>query len=161
MKVLGIDPGYARMGWGVVDFHGDTSYVAHGCIETHKDTLFPNRLKQIGEELEEIIGEYKPDRIAVEDLYFKQSTTTALKVAQARGVLFYIAAKYEIPIDEMQPTQVKQGLTGYGKADKAQMQMMVKLQLKLAEIPKPDDAADALAVAIVGAVCHRSLALPT
>jgi len=161
IRVLGLDPGYARCGWGVVDYSGDTTYVAHGCFETHKDEKFENRLKIIGEALEKVIEEYKPDRIAIEELFFAKSTTTALKVCHARGVLFFIAAKFGIPIDEMKPSQVKQGLTGYGKADKSQMQMMVKLQLKLQTVPQPDDAADALAVAIVGAVCHRTLALPT
>ena len=161
MRVLGIDPGYARCGWGIVDFNGDTAYVAHGCFETSKNDKFEDRLKLIGEELEKVILEFKPERIAVEELYFAKSTTTALNVCHARGVLFFIAAQHGIPIDEMKPSQVKQGLTGYGKADKSQMQMMVKLQLKLQDIPQPDDAADALAVAIVGAVCHKSLALPS
>ncbi len=161
MRVLGLDPGYARCGWGIVDYEGDTKHVAHGCFETHKDEVFPDRLKKIGEELVKVIEEFKPDRIGVEELFFAKSTTTALKVCHARGVLLFIAAQYGIPVDEMKPSQVKQGLTGYGRADKSQMQGMVKLQLKLVDIPKPDDAADALAVAIVGAVCYRSLVLPT
>lgn len=157
MRVLGIDPGYARCGWGVVELAGEPKYVAHGCFETSSDLDFEKRLLFLGDSCAEVIEKYQPDQMAMETIYFKQSTTTALKVAQARGVLFYVAAKHGLLIDEMTPTQVKTNLTGYGKADKAQMQQMVKLQLHLKEIPQPDDAADALAVAICGVLCSRSI----
>lgn len=159
MRVLGIDPGYARCGWGIVELKGDPVYVAHGCIETPSTWKPHIRLRHIGDACAQIIASYVPTRMAMETLYFKQSTTTALGVAQARGVLFYIAAVHGLDIDEMTPTQVKTSVTGYGKADKLQMQEMVRLQLRLAAIPTPDDAADALAVAICGAVCSRSLRL--
>lgn len=155
MRVLGIDPGYARCGWGVVEMERDPKYVAHGCFETSAGTDFEKRIQFIGEECLKVIEQYRPDRLAIETIYFKQSTTTALKVAQVRGVIFYIAAQAGLVIDEMSPLEVKSHLTGYGNADKLQVQQMVKMQLSLRAVPQPDDAADALAVCISAALCNR------
>lgn len=157
--VLGIDPGYARCGWGVVSYDSDVRYVAHGCIETPSSDVFSARLYTIGQEIGDVIQEFTPNRIAIEELYFKQNTTNALGVVHARGVLCYIAHKYGICVDSIQPSQVKQSVAGYGKADKRQVQEMVKIQFGLKEIPRPDDSADALAVAMTGAFCYRTLSL--
>lgn len=153
ITILGIDPGTATTGWGVIrENKGNCEVVAFGAIETskHKDNV--SRLKEIARDLETLIGTYKPDEVGIEDLFFCNNVTTAIKVAQARGVMLLICARAKLPIGEYTPLQVKQALTGYGKADKFQVQHMVKEFLKLRKIPKPDDAADALAVAI----CHQS-----
>lgn len=151
MTILGIDPGFARVGIGIVKVEkGVCRYVMHACIETHKTTPFPQRLVEIREALDAYLEQYKPERLVMEKLYFKQSVTTAMDVAQARGVILVTCAARGLSLVELMPSQVKAGLTGYGGADKKQMQMMVKMQLNLKEIPKPDDAADALALAICG-----------
>lgn len=151
MKILGLDPGFARLGFGVISAYGNIlKHIVHGCIETKKEKTFGERLVEIGSELEKVIKFYKPDRIVVEKLFFTKNVKTAIAVGEARGVIFYVCSLRKIPIVELTPSQIKMGLTGYGNADKKQMQKMIKLQLCLKEIPKSDDAADALAVAICG-----------
>lgn len=152
LTILGLDPGTAITGWGVIkEFKKEPKLEAFGCIETCKTKCTVDRLREIANDLEEIMRIYKPDEVAVEDLFFFKNLKTAVKVAQARGVLLLTAGKSKIPIAEYTPLQVKQAITGYGRADKAQVQFMVKEVLRLKTIPKPDDAADALAVAI----CHQ------
>ncbi len=150
--ILGIDPGTAITGWGIIkeDKKG-IEMVAYGCIETSKDKTDVQRLKETANDLEAIIKEYQPDEMAIEELFFFKNLKTAIKVAQSRGVLMYVTAQNKVSVDEYTPLQIKQALTGYGRADKKQMQLMVQQVLKLKDIPKPDDAADALAVA----VCHQ------
>lgn len=150
--VIGIDPGYDRCGFGVIQGSGmDWKCLAHGVINTSKENELSIRLAEIAEDFEILLERFSPDLVVIEELFFAQSTTTALKVAEARGVIRMLAARRGITVSEVKPNEVKLGLTGYGKADKAQMQEMVKVTLELSKIPKPDDAADALAVAIVGA----------
>lgn len=150
--ILGLDPGTAITGWGIIIEKKKEPYLkAFGCIETSKHKSNVERLQEIASDLEEIINKYKPDEVAVEDLFFFKNLKTAVKVAQARGVLLLTVAQKHILISEYTPLQIKQALTGYGRADKKQVQEMVKNVLKLKEMPKPDDAADALATAI----CHQ------
>jgi crossover junction endodeoxyribonuclease RuvC len=152
LTILGLDPGTAITGWGVIkEIRKEPKLEAFGCIETSKTKCTVDRLREIARDLEEIIRKYKPDEVAVEDLFFFKNLKTAIKVAQARGVLLLIAGKGKVSVAEYTPLQVKQAITGYGRADKAQVQFMVKNILNLKTIPKPDDAADALAVAI----CHQ------
>ena len=152
IKILGLDPGTAITGWGIITEREKQPVVqAYGCIETHKFKSTCERLGEIAHDLEEIILTYQPDEVAVEDLFFFKNLKTAVKVAQARGVLLLVPTKQKIPVFEYTPLQVKQALTGYGRADKQQIQHMVKNILCLKNIPKPDDAADALAIAI----CHQ------
>lgn len=147
--ILGLDPGTATTGWGVIREEGkNPQLVAFGCIETSKAKSAVERLKEIADDLEELLEVYQPDEVAVEDLFFFKNLKTAVKVAQARGVLLLLAARKKRKIFEYTPLQVKQALTGYGRADKMQVQLMVKQILKLKKIPRPDDAADALAVAL-------------
>jgi crossover junction endodeoxyribonuclease RuvC len=149
IKILGIDPGFGRTGWGVCVGNGSKlKGLAYGCIETMAGEDFSYRLQQIFEDLDYIIKKYKPDVVAVEELFFYKNVTTALKVGHARGVILLSARLANIPIMEFTPLQVKQAISGYGKADKKQVQQMVKTFLGLKELPQPDDAADALAVAI-------------
>ena len=149
MVILGIDPGLATLGWGLIaDHQHKQTLIRYGCIITPPDQPFPMRLLAIRTELEAIIAEYSPDEIAFEELFFARNVTTALTVGAARGVCVSVAARHTNPLYEYTPMQVKQALTGYGRADKKQIQEMVKLLLVLPEIPKPDDAADALAVAL-------------
>ncbi len=151
MKILGIDPGTATTGWGIIEeIKNEPKLVSFGCIETSKHKSDVKRLKEIAGDLKMIIEQYQPDEVAIEDLFFFKNLKTAIKVAQARGVLMVTATNENLPVFEYTPLQVKQALTGYGRADKKQMQWMVKEVLKLKEIPQPDDAADALAVAM----CH-------
>ncbi len=150
-RILGIDPGTATTGYSVIsEQKGKIKILSFGCINTAKYLDDCKRLFEIANDLEEIIKRWKPNEAAVENLYFFKNLKTAITVAQARGVILYKLKKFRIPIFEYTPLQVKQALTGYGKADKKQVQEMVKRVLKLKCIPKPDDAADASAVAI----CH-------
>ncbi|KEO82256.1 crossover junction endodeoxyribonuclease RuvC [Tumebacillus flagellatus] len=152
MRILGIDPGYGRTGYGVVDSIGNRiKSVEYGCIETKPNTPIPDRLVDIYGAVCEVIARLKPEAVAVEQIFFSKSVTTALDVAQARGVVLLAAREAGLPVAEYTPMQVKQSVAGYGKADKKQMQEMVRMFLGLANIPKPDDAADALAVAITHA----------
>jgi crossover junction endodeoxyribonuclease RuvC len=151
MIILGIDPGTATTGYGLVKKEGQKFFfLKYGCILTPAKTPLADRLEAIFEELTELVQEHQPDHIAVEELFFNSNTTTAMSVGQARGVILLAAKKAGLSIFEYTPLEVKMALTGYGRADKKQMQQMVKVLLGLKEIPKPDDAADALAIAI----CH-------
>ena len=150
-RILGIDPGTARVGWGVVDFDNETGQkqaIAYGCIETHKDTKTAQRLFEIKKELQEIISEFKPQKASVEKLFFAKNQTTAMKVSEARGVILLALVENNIDYEEFTPKQVKMNLVGYGHADKKQIQFMVQQILELEETPKPDDAADGLALAL-------------
>lgn len=151
MKILGIDPGYGIMGYGVIEMRGNHfTPVDHGVITTEASMAMPDRLKALYSELMEIISHHEPDEAAVEELFFNTNTRTAILVGQARGVAILACSNSGLPVHEYTPLQIKQALTGYGRADKKQIQMMVKTILNLDKIPKPDDAADALAAAI----CH-------
>jgi len=153
MKILGIDPGTATLGWGVIDvLGGKMEVVAYGHISTEKELALPARLKEIATDLEALLEKYAPEEAAVEELFFSNNQKTIMAVGQARGVILLTLERYGIKIAEYTPLQVKQALTNYGRAEKAQVQLMVKALLKLGSIPKPDDAADALALAI----CHSS-----
>jgi len=149
-RILGIDPGTGILGFGVVDCEvgKPLRMVTGGVISTPAHTPIEIRLEEIFNGLNEIISETKPDEVSIEKLFFTRNVTTAISVAQARGVANLAAQIKKIPIYEYTPNQIKQTLTGYGGADKKQMQEMVRTQLNLQQIPKPDDAADALAAAI-------------
>lgn len=149
MRIIGIDPGTGILGFGVVDIVGNkTRLVTGGVITTPAHTPIDERLEEIFDGLTEIIAETKPEVMSIEKLFFSQNVTTAISVAQARGVAMLTGRKARLPIAEYTPQQIKQTLTGYGKADKKQVQEMVRLQLGLSDVPKPDDCADALAAAI-------------
>lgn len=150
MLSLGIDPGTASLGYGLVREadDGSLSCVQFGVIRTKADTAMPQRLKHIHDELAGLVERYQPDRAAVEELFFARNVTTAITVAQARGVVLLALQNAGLPIAEYKPNAIKQSITGYGGADKSQMQEMVRLLLALERRPRPDDAADALAVAI-------------
>ena len=149
MIVLGIDPGYALMGWGVVEAEGSRmKLINYGCIETKAGVPMQNRLRTLQLGVKDLLNIYRPDDVAFEELFFARNVTTALMVGAARGAAIIAAAEYTENLYEYTPMQIKQAITGYGKADKKQIQQMVKLLLKMDEIPKPDDAADAIACAI-------------
>jgi len=150
---MGIDPGIAILGYGIISIK-DNRYkiIDSGALTTSPELSMPERLSFIYESLIKILELYKPDAYAVEELFFNKNVKTALIVGHARGVILLAASKMNIPIYEYTPLQVKQAIVGYGRADKNQMQQMVKMLLNLKEVPKPDDVADALAVAI----CHGS-----
>ena len=154
MIILGIDPGYATIGYGVIEKNGSfLRAVDYGTIQTPKDESIPVRLAMLDEALTKIIRRFKPDAVSVEELFFNTNITTGIKVAQARGVILVCAIKECGRLYEYTPLQITQALTGNGRADKKQMQYMVKAALNLAQEPKPDDAADALAAAI----CHAGM----
>ncbi len=153
MRILGIDPGYAIVGYGIIDTHRNNAIVDFGVIETPKEDSLPVRLMRIEEALRVLCETYKPDEVAIEELFYFHNQTTVIPVAEARGVLVLTARKYCEKIYEYTPMQIKQALTGNGRADKKQMQFMVKAVLGLEKVPKPDDAADALAVAL----CHSQI----
>jgi len=151
MLTLGIDPGTATMGWGLVEENGSgLRALCHGCIKTSPKKHSSERLSKLFRELKALIRKHEPDHVAVEKLFFGKNAKTAISVGEARGVVLLAACEEGIPITEYTPLQVKMAATGYGKADKHQIQQMVKALLKLDGVPRPDDAADALAVAI----CH-------
>ena len=150
MVILGIDPGYAIIGYGIIDTNKVDMVVDYGAITTPKEDSMPLRLEAIDSSLKYLFDKYKPDVVAVEELFFFKNQKTVIPVAQARGVIILACQKYCGKIYEYTPLQIKQALTGQGRAEKAQVQFMVKAILGLTSIPKPDDAADALAVAI----CH-------
>lgn len=153
MIILGIDPGLAIVGYGVIEFIGNRyRAIDYGCILTESNMHHPDRLKIIYQDLSSLIDKYNPDDVAMEELFFNKNVKTAIKVGQARGVEILAAVNKGKPIYEYTPLQIKQSVAGYGRAGKKQVQEMIKLLLNLREIPKPDDAADALAVAI----CHSS-----
>lgn len=158
MRVLGIDPGIAIAGFGFIDKTGHKlTPVQYGAITTEAHTPQEQRLVQIYESAGALMDKYKPDSVAVEKLFFNRNVTTAFAVGQARGVIILAAAQRGLPVAEYTPLQVKQSVVGYGKAEKRQVQEMVKMFLKLSAIPKPDDVADALAIAI----CHAHSAVLT
>jgi crossover junction endodeoxyribonuclease RuvC len=149
MIILGIDPGTAATGYGAIKKEvNDLKLIEYGCIRTETKFSTAQRLGQLDQQLAKIIRKHKPQKIAVEDIFFFKNLKTAVKVSQARGVILARAARMKIPVTEYTPLQVKQAITSYGRAEKNQVQKMVKVLLSLEEIPKPDDAADALAVAI-------------
>jgi len=150
MILLGIDPGIADLGFGVVekDKNNNLRHIAHGSIKTPAGTPFPERLWCLYIELIKIIDKYKPSAVAIEELFFSKNVKTAMTVSQARGVALLALQSRKVIIKEFKPNQIKQAVTAYGGANKAQVQKMVKMILNLKEIPKPDDAADALAMAI-------------
>lgn len=151
VRVIGIDPGLANTGWGIIESDGIRfKYINHGTIETNNKSDSNQRLTYIYSRLDEILEEYKPTHGGVETLYFAKNVSSALPVAQARGVQLLALGHKNIVTGEYTPIQIKQAVVGNGRADKKQVQEMVKLLLKLKEIPKPDHAADALAAAI----CH-------
>ena len=151
MKILGIDPGYAILGYGVIEKTGNKFRVcSYGAVTTNAHTPMTERLEHLYDSLREIIEDEKPDVAAIEELFFNNNAKTAINVGQARGVAVLACVKGGLEIEEYTPLQIKQALVGYGRADKKQVQTMVKTILNLREIPKPDDTADALAAAI----CH-------
>lgn len=152
MIILGIDPGFATTGFGVIEKqdNGNTVPIDYGVILTPKDESFPVRLAMLEEGMNKLFDKYKPQEIAVEELFFSKNITTGIPVAHARGVILLASVKYSGNLYEYTPMQIKQALTGYGRADKVQMMHVVTSLLHLQKIPRPDDAADALAVAL----CH-------
>lgn len=149
--VLGLDPGFGRLGFGAISVvRGKTCVLDCGIISTSKDTPFGERLVQLADDVETLLKELKPSKIVVEKLFFAKNATTAMQVAEARGVLIYLAAKHKIPVSEYTPSQVKSAVCGNGQADKKAIQKMVKMMLNLKSAPKVDDAADALALALMG-----------
>jgi len=156
--ILGIDPGYAIVGFGLVDSQGNRQkLVACGAINTPARVRLSARLWQIGNDLEELISTFKPDALAIEELFFNNNVTTGIGVAQARGVILMVAEKMGLPIFEYNPSQVKMAVVGYGKAEKKQVMDLTKRILGLASVPKPDDAADAVAIALCHARSSTSL----
>ncbi len=152
MIILGLDPGLATMGYGVIEKQKNDNNVAldYGVVLTPKNESLPVRLAMLEEGVNQILNKYKPDEIAVEELFFVKNITTGIPVAHARGVMLLTCIKYCGKLYEYTPNQIKMSLTGYGRADKLQMQQVVTSLLHLSKIPRPDDAADALAVAL----CH-------
>lgn len=150
-RILGIDPGIADTGYGIISQDtGTLTSVCYGSITTPSTASMTDRLVSLEHDLDLIITQYQPQLVAIEKLFFNRNVTTALIVGQARGVVLLVCGRHHLPIIELTPSQVKQSISGYGKADKRQVQMMVKIILNLPELPHPDDAADALAIAIGG-----------
>lgn len=151
MRILGIDPGVATVGFGVIDSErGTQKMIQYGAITTSAGLPLATRLVQIAQDLEQLITQFQPDEIAIEELFFSKNITTGIAVAHARGVILYTAERLRVPVYEYTPMQVKQAVVGYGLAEKQQIMDMTRRLLKLKAIPRPDDAADALAIAI----CH-------
>lgn len=160
MIILGIDPGFAIVGVGVIQYKGNKfSVIDHYAITTKAGLPLEERLKLIYEGIEEVIKKYNPDCMAIEELFFNNNAKTAIQVGQARGVILLGAVNCGIPIYEYTPLQVKQSVVGYGRADKTQVQQMTKSLLNLTKVPKPDDVADALALAICHAHSHKMVNL--
>lgn len=157
MVILGIDPGLAIVGWGVIESNrGVLRPLAYGAITTPAHTDIESRLLMIRNDLKDIIDRYKPDEMAIEELFFNTNITTGIAVAEARGVILCTAHEFGVKISEYTPLQVKQAVVGYGKADKHQVISMVTSILKLKQPPKPDDTADAIAIAICHSQCAGS-----
>ena len=149
MRIIGIDPGTAIVGYGIIEFDKNKyTTIDYGVITTDKKLAMEERLLIIFEKLEELLDKYKPEYMAIEDLFYFKNNKTVISVAQARGIIILAAKKRNIPVSSYTPLQVKIGITGYGKAEKKQIQQMTQKFLSLDEIPKPDDAADGLAIAI-------------
>ncbi|HAJ97603.1 MAG TPA: crossover junction endodeoxyribonuclease RuvC [Ruminococcus sp.] len=158
MRILGIDPGYAIVGFGVVEYSGVKFVpIEYGAFITEAHTSFTERLCNIDDDMLEVLRRYQPDCVAIEKLYFQNNQKTAIDVAQARGILILEASKQKIPVFEYTPLQVKQAVVGYGKAEKRQVMDMTRRILALKQIPKPDDAADALAIAICHGHCCKGI----
>ncbi len=156
MIILGIDPGIAIVGYGLIKMDGNKlTMLEYGCINTSSKSDTPTRLKVIYDEISDIIKEYNPSELAIEELFFNKNVKTAITVGQARGVEILAAANNGLEIYEYTPLQIKQAVVGYGRAEKHQIQEVVKMILNLNQIPKPDDAADALAVAICHSFAHK------
>ena len=157
MRVLGIDPGYAIVGWGVVDYQGNRfSPVGFGAVTTAAGVDFEKRLEQVYQGVKEVFETYRPEALSIEKLFYQHNQTTVIGVAEARGVILLAAAQAGVPIFEYTPMQVKQSVSGYGMAVKKQVQEMTRILLHLSTVPKPDDTADALAMAITHCHCARS-----
>lgn len=151
VRILGIDPGFAITGYSIIDYVGNHfSLITSGAITTDAGTSFPLRLEKLFDDLNTIIDEYHPEAVSVEELFFNNNAKTAINVAQARGVILVAARKKNIPTYEYTPLQIKQAVVGYGRADKIQVQKMVKTILKVEKLPKLDDTTDSMAAAI----CH-------
>ncbi|MBQ9171768.1 crossover junction endodeoxyribonuclease RuvC [Candidatus Saccharibacteria bacterium] len=150
MKILGIDPGIGRCGFGLIETRtrADAKALDFGVVTTTENAPLPGRLLELYESLQEVFETCKPDVVSVEKLFFSKNITTGIAVAEARGIVLLVAEQHKLPVYEYTPNEIKKTLTGYGSADKPQMQEMVKLHLNLEQKPKPDDAADALAAAI-------------
>ncbi|MDD3035700.1 MAG: crossover junction endodeoxyribonuclease RuvC [Candidatus Saccharimonadaceae bacterium] len=156
MRIIGIDPGTGILGFGVIDADKDKfQLVDAGVIKTPPHTPLNDRLNEIFDGLNQIINETKPDVMSIEKLFFAQNTTTAMSVSHARGVAMLVGQRNNLKIAEYTPLQIKQTITGYGKADKKQVQEMVRIRLRLKKVPKPDDMADALAAAITHSLMTR------
>jgi crossover junction endodeoxyribonuclease RuvC len=156
MTIMGIDPGIGRVGWGIISENKfKQQLIEVGCLETDPKLTEEKRLKQVHAFIRELIQKYNPDVVAVESLFFATNAKTAISVGQARGVILLAIADENLPLFSYTPLQVKQSISGYGKADKNQVQQMVKSLLKLPQIPKPDDAADALAIALTHAFNYK------
>ena len=156
MTILGIDPGLATMGWGAISYDGvKPKILDYGALITPPDMPMPQRLMSLYDGVEELCRRFDPDDIAMEELFFCKNVTTAIAVGEARGAAMVAMRKHTNNLFEYTPMQIKQAVTGYGKADKKQVQQMVKLLLNLPEIPRPDDAADGLAIAITHAHSMR------
>lgn len=156
MRVLGIDPGIGRTGWGLIDIDkGKATVVAFGCIETDKKLPHEKRLVVLYNELQTIIATHKPETLGIEELFFNTNVTTAIAVGQARGVILLAASLHGLSIASYTPLQVKIAVSGYGRADKKQVGEMVKILLQLKRVPKPDDTADALAIALTHAFSQK------
>lgn len=154
MRILGIDPGYAIIGWGLLNYErGRFSPLDFGAVTTQAETPFAERLQQIHTDLSLLLAKHQPDAMAIEKLYFKNNQKTAIEVAEARGVILLAAQNAGVPIYEYTPLQVKSAVTGFGQAQKAQVMEMTRRLLRLQQVPKPDDTADALAIAI----CHAQM----
>lgn len=151
MRILGIDPGFAITGYSIIDYQGNKfKLIDSGAVTTKAGESFPLRLTKIYDDLSTIIDEYKPDAISVEELFFNNNVKTAINVAQARGVVLVVGCQKQIPTYEYTPLQIKQAVAGYGRADKIQVQKMVKAILNVEKLPKLDDTTDSMAAAI----CH-------
>jgi crossover junction endodeoxyribonuclease RuvC len=158
MIIIGVDPGTATTGYGIIRKDGQKhTLIKYGCVLTPANTPLCDRLDVIFDELSALIDEFQPEHIAVEELFFAANSKTAIAVGQARGVILLAGKKKGLSVHEYTPLEVKMALTGYGRADKNQIQQMVKTLLSLKEIPKPDDAADALAIAICHANSFRNI----
>ncbi|MBI4066850.1 crossover junction endodeoxyribonuclease RuvC [Candidatus Gottesmanbacteria bacterium] len=161
-KILGIDPGFGRMGWGVIaNSKGKQNIISFGCLETNPKSPHEARISQIYHEVLRLISLYKPHVVALEELFFGSNITTALKVGESRGVIMLATHDQKIPLFIYKPIEVKMAVSGYGRAEKSQVQLMVKIILKLKSIPKPDDAADALAIALTHCFSYKLSKLKT
>jgi crossover junction endodeoxyribonuclease RuvC len=158
MIILGIDPGIATTGFGVINkIKEETKFITCGCITTSAGSLTGKRLEIIEKEINKLINKYRPEILAIENLFFFKNLKTVMPVSQAKGVILLAASKKGIPVREFTPLQMKMAVTGYGKADKKQIQKMIKIIFKLKELPKADDAADALGIALCGALSVKKI----